>query len=251
MAAHATQNDAWTQLNANLEQQVAAGRLSEAIEALLAFERENPESKRSEEVGRKVGELNRVRQTTYLVDQAQFKGLFACVDTSAGDFFNGFRQEVAAAFENVSDEHIVGLLHVRQDPGALRFGKRMVAGEDVCVFAAGVRRPVYAKLVPHLGRDEFAADNADRGTAGGHTALARFARVLPEMVHVCHPRIWTIRELPEAVHQQLGRGEVRFDVDRGGAGQSLTGDPGKMVQFFGPPQVSLEVVIDRAVKAVG
>ena len=60
-----------------------------------------------------------------------------------------------------------------------------------------------------------------------------------------------LRELAEAIHRQLGRGEVRFDVDRGGAGQSLTGDPGKMVQLFGPPQVSLEVVISRAVKAVG
>jgi len=71
------------------------------------------------------------------------------------------------------------------------------------------------------------------------------------MVNVCHPRIWTVRELAEAIHQQLGRGEVRFDVDRGGQEQSLTGDPSKMVQLFGPPQVPVGVVIGRAVKAVG
>lgn len=67
----------------------------------------------------------------------------------------------------------------------------------------------------------------------------------PAVVNCCHPRSWTQRELAEAIHERLARGKVVFDRESGGAENSRFGDTTRMVEWFGEPTVSLEVVLDR------
>lgn len=77
-----------------------------------------------------------------------------------------------------------------------------------------------------------------------------YATVPPNVVNICHPTIWTLRELAEAIHESLERGSVCFDVPHGGQDASLTGDTTKMLTLFDPPRIPLDVVIERAAQAV-
>jgi len=76
------------------------------------------------------------------------------------------------------------------------------------------------------------------------------AAVPAKVVNICHPRVWTMRELAETVHRVLGRGRVVFDTESGGAEASRTGDASEMERLFGPPRVPLQVVVERAARAV-
>jgi hypothetical protein len=67
----------------------------------------------------------------------------------------------------------------------------------------------------------------------------------PTAVNCCHPRVWTRRELAEAIHERLGTGQVVFDRDSGGKDQSAYADAGRMVQWFGEPVVPPETLIAR------
>lgn len=72
----------------------------------------------------------------------------------------------------------------------------------------------------------------------------------PSAVNCCHPRIWTKRELADAIRKELGRGKIVFDRERGGADCSGYGDVSRMIEWFGPPEVTWEQLIDRVVDAV-
>ncbi|MDP6776041.1 MAG: NAD-dependent epimerase/dehydratase family protein [Candidatus Latescibacteria bacterium] len=72
----------------------------------------------------------------------------------------------------------------------------------------------------------------------------------PTCVNCCHPRVWTQRGLAEALHERLGRGEVVFDRETGGEEQSVYADVSRMVEWFGEPTVSVEMVLERVVEAV-
>lgn len=97
------------------------------------------------------------------------------------------------------------------------------------------------KRVQVIGLKDFV-----RCTATGPKVLANPSQI----INVVHPRVWTMRELAERIHQALGRGDVVFDVERGGAEQSLTADPARMIEMFGEPQEDLDDLIERVAKAV-
>ena len=66
-------------------------------------------------------------------------------------------------------------------------------------------------------------------------------------VNCCHPRVWTCRELAEELRRRLGRGAVVFDRDSGGAEHSAYADASRMVEWFGPPTVGIDTLIDRVI----
>ncbi len=69
----------------------------------------------------------------------------------------------------------------------------------------------------------------------------------PPAVNCCGLKVWTQRELAEAIHSRLGRGEGVFDRPSGGLEQSVQADPSRMVEWFGPPTVDQETMIERVV----
>ena len=73
---------------------------------------------------------------------------------------------------------------------------------------------------------------------------------LPRAVNVCHPRVWTLRELAERIARQLGSGQVVFDRQTGGHEDSVIGDPACMIEHFGPPREDLDELIARICAAV-
>ncbi len=81
-------------------------------------------------------------------------------------------------------------------------------------------------------------------------AAAERRHEMPRAVNVCHPRLWTRRELAQRIHQALGQGQVRFDRDAGGREHSTTGDTSLMLKLFGQPQGDLETLIDDVAAAV-
>lgn len=72
----------------------------------------------------------------------------------------------------------------------------------------------------------------------------------PVAVNCCGVRVWTQRELAEAIHARMGRGQVVFDRDAGGEEHSVQADPGRMVSWFGEPAVAQETLIDRVVATI-
>lgn len=73
----------------------------------------------------------------------------------------------------------------------------------------------------------------------------------PAVVNCCHPRVWTRRELAEAIRDRLGSGEVIFDEATGGREHSTYADPSRMVEWFGPPTVPAAELIDRVARDLG
>jgi len=69
----------------------------------------------------------------------------------------------------------------------------------------------------------------------------------PVDVNICHPKVWTQRELAEAIREKLGRGRVVFDRASGGEETSAFADVSRMLEWFGEPRVSVDVLIDRVV----
>jgi len=70
----------------------------------------------------------------------------------------------------------------------------------------------------------------------------------PTAVNCCHPKVWTQRELANAICDCLGRGKVIFDREPGGLEDSAYADASRMVEWFGEPTVPLETLIERAVR---
>lgn len=73
----------------------------------------------------------------------------------------------------------------------------------------------------------------------------------PPVVNCCHPRLWTKRELANAIADKLGAGEVKFDVESGGRELSACATADRMVEWFGEPSVPLDEVIGRTVRSAG
>jgi nucleoside-diphosphate-sugar epimerase len=73
----------------------------------------------------------------------------------------------------------------------------------------------------------------------------------PAIVNCCHPEAWTHRALAEAIHRRLGRGEIVFDCESGGHEYSTWADVTRMMDWFGPPQIPVETLIDRVVEDMG
>ena len=71
----------------------------------------------------------------------------------------------------------------------------------------------------------------------------------PAIVNCCHPRVWTLRELAETLHQRLGRGRVVFDRESGGVETSVYADVSRMIEWFGEPRVAVEVLLERVANA--
>jgi nucleoside-diphosphate-sugar epimerase len=85
-----------------------------------------------------------------------------------------------------------------------------------------------------IGREDFI-----RCTLEAEGRLAKE----PLIVNVCHPRVWSKRQLAERIIAELGRGQVMFNADSGGAEHSYTGATKKMVDLFGPPREDLDAII--------
>ena len=83
-----------------------------------------------------------------------------------------------------------------------------------------------------------------------HQALDHISEP-PAIVNCCHPKAWSYRELAEAIHDRLGRGEVVFDCESGGHEYSTWADVTRMIEWFGPPQIPVETLIDRVVEDMG
>jgi nucleoside-diphosphate-sugar epimerase len=73
---------------------------------------------------------------------------------------------------------------------------------------------------------------------------------LPRAINICHPRIWTMRELAERLRKLLDTGRVKFDCDKGGRELSVIGDPTLMLERFGLPTVSVEDMLGEICQAV-
>ncbi|HOR27318.1 MAG TPA: NAD(P)-dependent oxidoreductase [Candidatus Sumerlaeota bacterium] len=101
-------------------------------------------------------------------------------------------------------------------------------------------------LGPHPDRriQVIALEDAVRVTA----AACSRAEHPTAAVNCCHPREWGWRELAEEIHRRLGRGSVVFDAPAGGVATTVCADAGRMVEWFGPPQVTLEAMIERVVR---
>src|SRR5699024_6495275 len=67
----------------------------------------------------------------------------------------------------------------------------------------------------------------------------------PAVVNCCHPRVWTKRELAEALRAQLGKGKVIFDREIGGEEESVYASSKRMLDWFGEPQVPLETLLKQ------
>lgn len=80
------------------------------------------------------------------------------------------------------------------------------------------------------------------------TRALEYTATPPAVVNCCHPRIWTKRELAEAIQSRLGRGRVIFDRQRGGEDHSVFGDPAKMLKWFGEPKINPGQLIRRVVE---
>jgi len=100
---------------------------------------------------------------------------------------------------------------------------------------------------PETRLQVIALEDAVRMT---HRALEHVA-CPPTAVNCCHPRVWTRRELAEEIHRRLGRGEVVFDAPFGGEDRSAYADTRRMIEWFAPPQVPVEIVIGRVCDAMG
>jgi len=72
----------------------------------------------------------------------------------------------------------------------------------------------------------------------------------PFCCNVCHPQVWTMRELAERLQSELGRGGVRFERENGGGDGSVCGDTERMRAEFGEPVVALDELIARICAAV-
>jgi nucleoside-diphosphate-sugar epimerase len=91
-------------------------------------------------------------------------------------------------------------------------------------------------------------------------ALEDFVRVTKEAVtfvanpvasvNCCHPKVWTRRELANEIQNKLGQGTVVFDRASGGEKNSAYADVGRMLDWFGEPQVDLETLFDRIIQSV-
>lgn len=71
------------------------------------------------------------------------------------------------------------------------------------------------------------------------------ADLCPPVVNCCHPKVWTKRELAQRIHEELGVGAVRFDTESGGRESSAYATADRMIEWFGPPQVSLDTLFRR------
>lgn len=69
----------------------------------------------------------------------------------------------------------------------------------------------------------------------------------PVAVNCCDPRVWSKRELAEALRKRLGRGQVVFDVESGGEEQSAYARVDRMIDWFGPPRVPVDTLLARVV----
>jgi len=72
----------------------------------------------------------------------------------------------------------------------------------------------------------------------------------PTAVNCCHPQVWTTRQLAEAIHRRVGRGKVIFDRSEGGVEHSAYAKVDRMIDWFGPPTVAPEQLIDRVVSDI-
>lgn len=72
----------------------------------------------------------------------------------------------------------------------------------------------------------------------------------PSVVNCCHPRVWTKRELAEALHSRLGRGEIVWGKQTGGLEDSAYATTDRMVEWFGQPQVPVETLLERVAEAL-
>ena len=72
----------------------------------------------------------------------------------------------------------------------------------------------------------------------------------PELLNCCGSRVWTQRELADAICRALGTGEVVFDRETGGLENSAYADTSRMVKWFGQPQLPVDALIERTVKVV-
>jgi len=71
----------------------------------------------------------------------------------------------------------------------------------------------------------------------------------PRVVNLCHGRCWRMAELAERLRALMGRGEVRFDRQAGGAEASIWGDAERMTQMFGPPEEDPDTLVEAAARA--
>lgn len=130
-------------------------------------------------------------------------------------------------------------IHVRYahantaDGGVIRrFAEAILAGKSI-----GADPDARMQVI---GLEDFARVTAE---------AVRYLGAPPPAVNCCHPRVWTKRELAEAIQNRLGRGRVVFEKDSGGEEQSAHARADRMIEWFGEPRVSLERLIDRVVEA--
>ncbi len=71
----------------------------------------------------------------------------------------------------------------------------------------------------------------------------------PFVCNVCHPKIWSYRELAERLQKELGTGKVLFDADNGGRDNSAWGSTTKMIAEFGNPVEELDELIRQVAAA--
>eukprot|EP00744_Colponema_vietnamica_P009759 GILI01013851.1.p1 GENE.GILI01013851.1~~GILI01013851.1.p1 ORF type:complete len:336 (+),score=77.53 GILI01013851.1:128-1135(+) len=68
-------------------------------------------------------------------------------------------------------------------------------------------------------------------------------------VNICHPQVWTLRELSSVISERIGGGTTKFDREAGGDEFSTVGDTNRMLHLFGYPGVELDTLFDQIVLA--
>jgi nucleoside-diphosphate-sugar epimerase len=112
--------------------------------------------------------------------------------------------------------------------------------------AESVRRgeslgPAPDQRIQLIGRGDFVRCTVEAG---------RRVEEVPEEINICHPRVWTFRELADRCREELGTGEVVFDRPAGGEEASVLGDPARMIELFGPPREDIEQILRETCRAV-
>ena len=133
-------------------------------------------------------------------------------------------------------EHGSRAVHLRyahanaEDAGViLHLARKILKGESV---GSGEDR------IQVIGMEDFV-----RCTA----AAADLVSNPPRVINICHPRVWTMRELGQRIRQELGRGEVV--TEDAPAAEKTMWDASLMIEEFGPPQEDIEELIGRVCRA--
>ena len=92
----------------------------------------------------------------------------------------------------------------------------------------------------------MAVEDAVRVTLESVTRMQATSTIL----NCCHPHVWSKRELATRIQDELGLGVVRFYETHAEQRKTASASAQRLCEWFGPPRISLENMIQRAIDTV-